>query len=329
MPTLTQLRDTLLKPNDLLAGFGVEALLGKRPRPRRRPARRRPSVLPKQQPPLTIGLEYARALRAAVGRLQAMVRARLAPMLREDGQRMDAPPAADGEAMARALEGLEAEWWETEGAKLTELAGRVGAKVSTHQERELVKQLSAAASVQKGLRQRPSARAGQAPKLPLVRDTLREFQAQNVALIQSIPEKAHQRLRSVLADGIAKGRTVEQIGLDIEGEFEVTKRRALLIARDQTMTLAEQLNRERQKAIGVTEYIWRARGGPVGDGRNRREHLALHGTRQRLDQPPVVDSAGNRAQPGEQVNCRCWSEPVLDSDGKWAAWWESPLRTSR
>jgi len=289
--------------------------------------------LPKQQPPLGIGLDYGKALTAAVVDLQAMVRARLAPLLRADGmdgtggtggQRLDAPPAADGEAFTRALSGVEAEWWDKHGAKLTRLAGTVGERVSVHQERELLKQLqsAAAASVQTGLRQRPSARAGQAPKLPLVRDTLLAFQADNVALIQSIPEQAHQRLQDVLTSGQAKGRTVEQIGLDIEGEFDITKRRALLIARDQTMTLAEQLNRERQKAIGVTEYTWIARGGPAGDGRNRPMHLTLHGTRQKLNVPPVVDSKGTRAHPGVQVNCRCTAEPVLDSDETWQAWWE-------
>lgn len=318
MTTLQELRNALLRPNNLLQGFGVET--SRLPRTRRRPTRRRPLKLPRQKLPTTISLEYAQALTAAVARLQAMVRERVLPLLRTDAMRQDAPSATDGE-INDTIEEIGAEWWKKEGAKLEKLAGTTADRVSIHQAEELRKQFSSA-SVQMGLRQRPSARAGQAPKLPLLRNALVEFQKENVSLIKSIPEKALGRLQDVLTSGQAKGRTPEQIARDIEGEFEVTKRRALLIARDQTMTLSEKLNRERQKAIGVTEYTWRARSGPEGDGKNRPMHLALHGTRQKLNTPPVVDSLGNRAHPGVQITCRCTAEPILDTDDKWQAWWE-------
>jgi SPP1 gp7 family putative phage head morphogenesis protein len=344
MATLAQLRDALLKPNDLLAGFGVEALLARQPRPRRG----RATPAPRQQPPLGIGLEYAKALTAAVNRLEAMVRRRLLPMLRADGQRMDAPPAADGEALARALDEIEVEWWDAEGPRLKQTAARVAARVSVQQRRELGKQLEAVAAkrpsarageaqraalrsqllgpagqdVTTALRQRPSARAGQPAYVPQVRAMLGRFQTENVALIQSIPSQSLGQVRDVLTKGLAEGKTVEALARDIEDRFDVTRSRANLIARDQTLTLAAQLNQERMKAAGVGEYTWRVSGSPLGDGRVRPDHLALEGTRHRLNNPPITDRrTGRRGHPGTDINCRCEAEPVLADDETWRLWW--------
>lgn len=47
---------------------------------------------------------------------------------------------------------------------------------------------------------------------------------------------------------------------------------------------------------------WAAVGGPLGDGRNRPEHLAMHGERRQFDEP----YSNGQTVPGEdEFNCRC------------------------
>ena len=60
----------------------------------------------------------------------------------------------------------------------------------------------------------------------------------------------------------------------------------------------------RQKEIGVTEDVWRT----AGDERVRETHAANDGETFKWsdDTPGPADG-----RPGEEINCRCYAEPVL------------------
>ena len=82
---------------------------------------------------------------------------------------------------------------------------------------------------------------------------------------------------------------------------DVSDSRAKLIARDQVAKLNGELTKERQTDLGVTGYIWRT----VGDERVRDEHADNDGQFFTWDSPPSTGA------PGEDIQCRCWAEPVL------------------
>lgn len=150
------------------------------------------------------------------------------------------------------------------------------------------------------------------PVAPLLRKAVRE----NIALIESIPQRLHAAVEQTIGKGIAEGKQVRTMRREVQREFGVSRRRAQLIARDQVGKLSGALQRERQQALGVTTYRWstsndeRVRGKPGGrwpvNKSNRGDHWRLHNTTQRWDDPPVVEpSTGRTAHPGQDYQCRC------------------------
>lgn len=69
--------------------------------------------------------------------------------------------------------------------------------------------------------------------------------------------------------------------------------------------LSQGLDQKRQRAIGITKYVWRTRG----DNKVRTAHAANNGKLFEWRNPPAT------GYPGEDFGCRCWAEPVLDGAG--------------
>lgn len=140
----------------------------------------------------------------------------------------------------------------------------------------------------------------------------------NVSLITSISDQHFadvgqavlDNFRGVpLPEGVSLVDRLKQVG-------GITDNRAKLIARDQTAKLTSTLNQSRQESNGIAEYIWRGVrdqrevGNPGG---KYPKGSALHGNHWEREgktfkwsEPP---SDGHAGQP---INCRCWSEPVLN-----------------
>lgn len=136
-----------------------------------------------------------------------------------------------------------------------------------------------------------------------LRAALTQFEAENIALIRSIPQQALSKLQGKIVEAVRTGKTLQATKAMIREEFGVTDRRAKLIARDQIGKLNGQLTRLRQEQIGVDSYTWRG----ILDARERPEHVAREGRIFRWDEPP------DDGHPGEPINCRCSAEPVLPS----------------
>jgi SPP1 gp7 family putative phage head morphogenesis protein len=138
------------------------------------------------------------------------------------------------------------------------------------------------------------------PKLgPLIT----RFRRENVELITSLVGRELDTIQALLADG--EGRRVESLAKDIEERFGVTTSKAELIARDQTLKLNSAISHTRMSAALVTRGIWTT----SGDERVRESHAAMDGVEFDLDDPPEVD--GEKVLPGEPVQCRCTTYPVL------------------
>ncbi len=64
------------------------------------------------------------------------------------------------------------------------------------------------------------------------------------------------------------------------------------------------LSEEEQRAIGITYYIWRTRS----DGKVRPSHAANNNHVFAWDNPPAT------GHPGTEYGCRCWAEPIRETD---------------
>jgi SPP1 gp7 family putative phage head morphogenesis protein len=133
------------------------------------------------------------------------------------------------------------------------------------------------------------------------------WRAINTSRIKSLAGQELVEITKILEASEAGALRVEVLRAEIEKRFSVTRSKANLLARDQTLTLNAQIAKARQQAVGVSEYIWTT----SGDERVRETHAELDGTRHRWDTPPVISEDGRTGHPGDDYQCRCTAFPVL------------------
>lgn len=138
---------------------------------------------------------------------------------------------------------------------------------------------------------------------PWLRDQLELFANQNAQLIKSMTDQELERVSQATQRNLQEGKSYQELSSYIKKSFNISDRRANLIARDQTTKLNSSLTKLRQQEIGVTEYIWQT----SGDERVRPTHRAHDGKKFKWDKPPR-----DTGHPGNDVNCRCVAIAVLD-----------------
>lgn len=143
------------------------------------------------------------------------------------------------------------------------------------------------------------------------REAINQWTDKNVGLIKTIPSDNLRKMKDIVQDGFKTGKTTTSIVKEIQATYEIGKRHARLVARDQIAKLNGDLTMQQQKDAGVNEYTW----STSGDGRVRDGHRKLNKKRFRWDTPPVVDAkTGRRCHPGEDYECRCVALPVFEID---------------
>ena len=138
---------------------------------------------------------------------------------------------------------------------------------------------------------------------PWLQDQLKLFGSQNAQLIRSLPAQELDQVAQIIERGLQEGSRFHSMTQAIQERFGITRRRAKLIARDQTSKLNASLTKLRQQELGVEEYIWQT----AGDERVRPTHRAHDGKKFRWDHPPK-----DTGHPGTDINCRCVAVPVLE-----------------
>lgn len=141
---------------------------------------------------------------------------------------------------------------------------------------------------------------------PPVRDALNASIEANVALIQSIPEQYATQVQGAVMRSYSAGRDLQTMVKDIQAVYPTTLKRASLIARDQSNKANATVNRARQMELGITDAIWmHSHGGKEP----RPDHVAANGKQYKIAQGCLI--SGKYIQPGEEINCRCTSRPIL------------------
>lgn len=181
--------------------------------------------------------------------------------------------------------------------KLAEYLNRSVSAASASQLRESLKEVSGGLTLKTDVISGP------------VAEVMKAGVKEGVALIKSIPDKYFLDIEGAVMRSIQSGRGMADLQPFIERLGHSTKKRAALIARDQTSKATTALNRARMEALGVRQFEWLHSGG----GKEPRElHIALSGRIFSFDDPPVIDErTGERGFPGQLINCRCRMGPVI------------------
>lgn len=144
---------------------------------------------------------------------------------------------------------------------------------------------------------------------------------EQVALIRSIPIEAGRRAQEIALKNVLQGTraapdqdTVEQLQKEMGMTEEVAINRAKLIARTETARANAAINQARAMSVGSGQYRWHN----SGDAAVRHSHKFLKGKKLQgmifsWDAPPTLDD-GMTGHPGTFPNCRCFAEPVFDTE---------------
>lgn len=144
-----------------------------------------------------------------------------------------------------------------------------------------------------------------------VADVVKASIKQNVALIKSIPREYFLEIEGEVMRSIQTGRGMADLQPFLEKRYGITKRRAALIARDQTSKATAAINRARMQGLGVKKFKWLH---SMGGKEPRPLHKnVLNGNVYSFDDPPVIDErTGEKGFPGQLINCRCRMVPVIE-----------------
>ena len=134
----------------------------------------------------------------------------------------------------------------------------------------------------------------------LDRDMLGSWVNENVSLVKNLNASQASRLKTTILRAHRTGMSKSALAMDIKNTLGVSMSRAALIATDQVYKLDGQLDRQKQKNIGLNRYKW----WTMLDGRVRPSHRARHGK--------VYSWDSDGPHPGQEVGCRCVGEPHLE-----------------
>ena len=137
---------------------------------------------------------------------------------------------------------------------------------------------------------------------PPVRQFMLEKVADNVSLIKTIPKRLHDSLRNDLTEALRTAPFDRQMITNVVGKnYKSSGYNLRRIVRDQTNKTIGGLNQIRQQQLGVREYIWMS----SKDNRVRPQHQDNDGKVFAWASPPPD------GPPGQAVQCRCYSRPII------------------
>ena len=83
-----------------------------------------------------------------------------------------------------------------------------------------------------------------------------QFLNENIRLVEEAGRSYADKVREVFEQPYASTLRVEELKKQLLKQQDISKARADLIARDQVLKFNGQINQERQRRAGVTQYVW-------------------------------------------------------------------------
>lgn len=143
---------------------------------------------------------------------------------------------------------------------------------------------------------------------PAQKDVFKATVNANVDLIKSIPRRYMTQVAGMVQRSVQTGRNLGRLTAELEREYGVTRRRAALIARDQNNKATSAMNHVRQQELGIHEAIWQhSHAGKEP----RPTHVKMDGKRYDITKGMWDADEGEYVFPGQLINCRCTSRPVV------------------
>lgn len=139
-----------------------------------------------------------------------------------------------------------------------------------------------------------------------MREVIAATVQEQVSLIKSIPQQYMTDVQGLVMRSALKGRDVGGLAAELRKRYDMTKKRANTIARDQNNKATASMTQARQLALGITEGVWHhSHAGKTP----RPLHVKANGKKFDLKKGMLI--GGEYILPGEAINCRCTWSPVI------------------
>lgn len=143
-------------------------------------------------------------------------------------------------------------------------------------------------------------------------DTTRQLINENVNLIKKIPQQYLREVEEIVTRGLTQGHDFGGVAKELGRRYDITKRRAAMIARDQIDKATQACQRTRDLELGITEGIWVHLPGQFT---SRETHVDMDGKRFRLDEGIFDPAVAKKIKPGQLPLCRCTYRPIIPEFG--------------
>lgn len=145
---------------------------------------------------------------------------------------------------------------------------------------------------------------------------------ENVSLIKSIQEKYFNEVTGAVTRSMQAGGNIKQLKQEISKYNGMTKRRADIIANDQSKKAYTSITLRHFQKYGIRKAEWVHSGGgqhpreyhkTQWNGNSITEPNGLNGLVFDIDRPPIIDQkTGERGYPSQLPNCKCIMRAVVD-----------------
>lgn len=126
---------------------------------------------------------------------------------------------------------------------------------------------------------------------------------EQVALIQSIPLRAGERVQKLARETLVSGQRYDELVQEILATTDVSEADATRIARTEVARSNAAFTQARAQAVGSQGYIWRT----TMDGAERESHAKMNGRYVDYAKEPTLTD-GTTGHAGTFPNCRCYQD---------------------
>lgn len=129
---------------------------------------------------------------------------------------------------------------------------------------------------------------------------------EQIGLIKSIAQQHLTEVQGLVMRSVQQGRKLSTLTDELQHRYALTRKRAILIARDQNNKATATLNRTRRLDMGLTHARWHhSHAGKTP----RPSHVKADGEVYDIRKGMFLD--GKWTHPGMEINCRCTDSAIL------------------
>jgi uncharacterized protein with gpF-like domain len=144
---------------------------------------------------------------------------------------------------------------------------------------------------------------------PRMQDVIRQITRWSTDLIKTIPRGCLRHVQKMVVRSVEAGRDIGGLEKELATSFDITQKRARMIAKDQSNKATQGIAVAQCQDNGIHQGIWRHN---AASKHWRKHHVQMDGEVFDLNLGCFDPVEGRYIMPAELVNCHCSFRPKID-----------------